>query len=85
MNCLQNLHKDLSIETWNLSAETCQLVNNNLCRKLVSLFPLPIIFDDILSAKLSTFFGWSNLSRFFGAYLNLSFCEFDHFTLILWY
>ena len=38
------------------SFQTCVLVNNNLCGKLVSLLVLPATFDEIFKATLVPFF-----------------------------
>ena len=54
--------------------ETCLLVNNNSCGKLVPSLELAIIFDDSLRTTSVSFFI---------ADLNLSSCEFDSFTFVL--
>ena len=54
--------------------ETCLIVHNNLCEKLVSSLELPIIFDDNLKTILVLFFI---------ADLNLLSYEFDSFTFKL--
>ena len=58
------------------SLETCLLVNNNLCKKLVSSLELPITFDKRFKATLVSFF-------------ILDFCflsyELDHYTLKVLY
>ena len=56
--------------------ETCLLVNNNSCGKLVPSLELAIIFDDSLRTTSVSFFI---------ADLNLSSCEFDSFTFRLFY
>ena len=53
--------------------ETCVLVNNNLCGKLVSSLELSIKFYERFKVTLVLFF-------FFIADFNLLSCELDHFT-----
>ena len=54
--------------------ESCLLVNNNSCGKLILSSELPIIFDDNLK---------TNSASFFIAYFNLLRCRFDSFTFKL--
>ena len=54
------------------SFETCVLVNNNLCGKLISSLEPPVTFDE--SFKVTS-------ARLFIPYFNLLSCELDNFTL----
>ena len=58
--------------------ETCVLVNNNLCGKLVSSLELSIKFYERFKVTLVLFF-------FFIADFNLLSCELDHFTFKVLY
>ena len=58
------------------SLETCLLVNNNLCEKLVSSLELPITFDKRVKATSVLFF---ILDFYFLSY------ELDNFTLKVLY
>ena len=66
MNYLQSLRKP----------ETCTLVNNNLCEKLVSALELPITFDERFKVTSVPFF----IPDF-----NLLSCELDNFQFTVLY
>ena len=70
MNYLQNFYEDLK--------PVYLLINNNLCRKLVSSIELPIIFDNNLNVIPLSFF-------FFDGDFNLFNCESENFTFTLSY
>ena len=57
-------------------SETCVLVNNNLCGKLVSSLELPIKFDERFKVTSVPFFN---------ADFNLLNCELDNFTFNVLY